>query len=115
MAIETSLRPVARKIAEAVAAFTSSQGMTRGDYALAGAWDERTGGIRLVIGTDFKIDERQWYVGILRELSKTFADHPWITMNIGLVVENVRNLDDVYLHFPGGEDEVDLTEMLERS
>ncbi len=115
MAIKTSLRPVARKIAKAVEAYASSQGMARGDFALAGAWDERTGGIRLVFGTDRTINERQWYAGILQELRQSFADHPWITMNIGLVVENVQNLDDVYLHFPGGEDEVDLTELLERS
>jgi hypothetical protein len=115
MAIKTSLRPIARKIAEAVEAYASSQGMAGDDYALVGAWDERTDGIRLVFGTDRKIDERQWYAGILQEIRQSFADRPWITMNIGLVVENVQNLDDVYLHFPGGEDEVDLTELLERS
>lgn len=115
MAIKTSLRPIARKIAEAVEAYASSQGMPRSDYALVGAWDEKTDGIRLVFGTDCKIDERQWYSGILQAIRQSFADHPWITRNIGLVVENVQNLDDVYLHFPGGEDEVDLTELLERS
>lgn len=115
MAIQTSLRPIARKIAEAVEAYASSRGMARDDYALVGAWDERTDGIRLVFGTDRKIDERQWYAGILQEIRRTFADHPWITMNISFVVENVQNLDDVYLHFPSGEDEVDLTELLERS
>ena len=35
--------------------------------------------------------------------------------NIGLVVENVENLDEVYLHFSGSEDETDLTELLERT
>jgi hypothetical protein len=35
--------------------------------------------------------------------------------NIGLIVENVENLDEVYLHFSGGENESDLTELLERT
>jgi hypothetical protein len=41
--------------------------------------------------------------------------HPWIMRNIGLVVENVENLDDVYRHFPSDDDEFDLTDMLELS
>jgi hypothetical protein len=115
MASKTSLRLIAKKIAEAVQTYAMSQGMPRSEYALLGASDEKTDRIRLVFGSVRTIDERHWYAGILQELRKTFADYPWITMNIGLVVENVQNLDDVYRHFPGDDDEVDLTEMLERS
>jgi hypothetical protein len=115
MALKTSLRPIARKIAEAVEVYASSQGVPRSDYALIGTWDEKTDRIRLIFGTDRRIDERQWYSGILQAIRQSFLEHPWITRNIGLVVENVQNLDEVYLHFPSGEDETDLTELLERS
>ena len=36
-------------------------------------------------------------------------------MNIGLVIENVQSLDDVYRQFSTDDDEFDLTEMFERS
>jgi hypothetical protein len=113
MALKTSLRPIARKIAEAVKSYASSQGWAKDDYVLAGTWDEKTDRIRLVFGTDRQIDERQWYSGILQAIRRTFADNPWIIRNIGLVVENVQNLDQVYIHFPSDDDEVDLTDILE--
>jgi hypothetical protein len=115
VAIKTPLRPVARRIAQAVRSFATSQGLVDGDYALAGSWDEKTGRISLVFGADRPIDEKLWYAGILESLRKTFADHPSVVMHIGLVVENVRSLDDVYLRFPSDEDEDDLTDLLERS
>ena len=113
MALKTSLRPIARKIAEAVDSYASSQGWAKDDYALVGTWDEKTDRIRLVVGTDRQIDERQWYSGIVQAIRRSFSDSPWVTRNIGLVVENVQNLDQVYLHFPSDDDEVDLTDMLE--
>jgi hypothetical protein len=69
----------------------------------------------LIFGTDRQVDERQWYAGIIQAIRRSFKDSPWITSNIGLVVENVQNLDDVYRHFPSDDDEFDLTDMLEPS
>jgi hypothetical protein len=115
MAIQTALRPVARRIAEPDRTFASSQGVPREDYNLLGAWDERTDHIRLFLGTTRQIEGRQWHAGIHQVLRQAFSDHPWIPMNIGLVVRNVRNLDDVYYNFPLAEDENDLTDLLERS
>jgi len=115
MALKTSLTPVARKIAEAVDAFASSQGWARDEYALVGTWDEKTGRISLILGTDRQIDERQWYSGLVQAIRRAFSEQPWITRNIGLVVENVQNLDEVYLHFSSEDDEFDLTELLDRS
>jgi hypothetical protein len=115
MAIKTSLRPIIRRIAEAIESYATAQGLARNDYALAGTWDQKTNRISLVFGTDRRIDERQWYAGILQSIRQSFSDQPWITRNIGLVVENVENLDEVYLHFSGSEDESDLTELLERT
>jgi hypothetical protein len=115
MAIQTALRPIARKIAESVRAFATSQGVSREDYVLVGAWDQRTDHIRLHLGTAPQIDGRQWHAGIHRALRQTFASHPWIPMNISVVIENVPDLDDVYLRFPLSENEEDLTDLLERS
>jgi hypothetical protein len=116
MAIKTSVRPIARRIAEAVKLYLSSQGVPRSEYALVGAWDQKTDHIRLVLGTTHRnIDERRWYADILQALRQAFSDHPSIVMYIGLVVQNVRDLDDLYLRFPLSEDEEDLTELLERS
>ncbi len=115
MAIKTSLRPIIRRIAEAIEDYAKDEGFSRGDYALAGTWDEKTDRISLVFGTDRGIDERRWYVGILQAIRQSLSDHPWMVRNIGLVVENVENLDEVYLHFSGGENETDLTELLERT
>jgi len=110
-----ALRPIIKRIAEAIEAYAVAEGFSKSDYALAGTWDQKTNRISLVFGTDHRIDERQWYAGILQSIRQSFSDQPWITRNIGLVVENVENLDEVYLHFSGGEDESDLTELLERT
>jgi hypothetical protein len=115
MARETPLRPIAREIARAVESYALSQGWARDDYALVGTWDEKTDRIWLVLGTDRQIDERAWYSGILQAIRRSFSKNPSITSNIGLVVENVQNLDDVYLQFRGSENETDMTEMLEAS
>ena len=56
MALKTSLRPIAKKIAEAVNSYASSQGWANVDYALVGTWDEKTDRIRLVFGTNRQID-----------------------------------------------------------
>ena len=115
MALKTSLRPIARKIAKAVESYAVAQGWAKDDYVLVGTWDERTDRIRLVFGTDRRIDDRQWYAGIFQSIRQSFSDSPWVTKNIGLVVENVQNLDQVYLHFPSDDDELDLTDMLHAS
>jgi hypothetical protein len=115
MAIETSLRPVARRIAQAIEDYAAAQGWQRGDYALSGSWNERTGRISLILGTARRVDERKWYSGLIQAIRQAFADQPWLTRNIGLVVENVQNLDEVYLESPGDDHEIDLSELLERS
>lgn len=114
MALKTSLRPLAKKIAEAVKKYAERQGFQTGDYALVGTWDERTDRISLVFGTNRQIDDRQWYSGIIQEIRKVFPRSPSITTNIGLVVEKVQSLDEVYYHFSGSEGETDLTEFLEQ-
>ena len=115
MALKTSLSPVVKKIAAAVQELAASRGCPRDDYVLVGSWDRKTDRIRLVFGTDCKIDEREWYAGIFESLQHAFSGEPWLTRNIGLVVENVQSLDDVYGHFSTDDDEFDLTEMIERS
>lgn len=114
MAIKTSLRPFAHRIARAVESYASSQGLAKSDYALAGTWNERTGRISLNFGTVCRIDERQWYAGILQSLRQAFSDQLWVVMYIGLVVEKVHSLDEVYLRLPLGDDEEDVSELLER-
>jgi hypothetical protein len=115
MAIQTSLRPIARRIAESVKAFATSQGVPEEGYALVGAWDRRTDHIRLLLGTDHQIDKRRWYIGIQQALRQAFVDYPWIPKNIGLVIERVAKLESVYFQFLLAEDEEDLTDLLERS
>jgi hypothetical protein len=114
VAIKAPLIPFIRTIAEAIDKYASEQGLAKSDYALVGTLDEKTDRISLIFGTDRQIDERQWYSGILRAIREALADYSWMTRNIGLVVENVRYLDEVYLESPGGDDEVELTELLER-
>src|SRR5208337_2896212 len=115
MASKTSLRPAIQKIAEAVYNYATTQGFAKNDYALAGTFDPNSDRVSLFFGTDRQIDEREWYAGILQEIRKSFSDYLWMIRNIGLVVEHVNNLDEVYLHFASAEDERDLNELLERS
>jgi hypothetical protein len=115
MALKTSLRPIVRKITEAIAGFAASQGLSKDDYALVGTWDEKTDRISLVFGADRLIDEQQWYSGIFEAIRQAFATEPWRMRDIGLVVENVQILDDVYRQFSVDDDRYDVTDLIERS
>lgn len=115
MALKSSLRLVVQRISEAVKRYASAQGWRKDDYALVGTFAEKSDRISLTLGTARQVDERQWYAGILQEIRKSFPEYPQITMHIGLVVRNVANLDEVYLDALVGEDEIDITEQLDRS
>jgi hypothetical protein len=115
MALKPSLRFVAKRIAEAVERSAQGQGLAQGDYALAGTYDEKSDRISLTLGTDRKIDDRRWYADTLQEIRRAFPEAPQITMQIGIVVQKVTNLDEVYLNSMAAEDEFDLTLLLERS
>jgi hypothetical protein len=115
MALKTSLRPIARRISEAVESYATSQGLSRGDYALVGSFDEKTGRISLTLGTGRQVDERRWYADILQAIRRSFPGDPQVTMHIGLVIQRVQDLDEIYANALAGDDEVDLTELLERT
>jgi hypothetical protein len=115
MAIKSSLSLIARRISQAVRASTAAQGLAPGDFALVGSFDERTDRISLTLGTDRQVDERRLYSDTFLQIRRLFPEFPQITMHVGLVIRSVQNLDEVYLDFNGAEDELDLTEMLERA
>src|SRR4051794_31664792 len=112
MAFKSSLRLVARRIAEAVKISAGDQGGSPGSYALVGSFDNNTDRISLTFGTDAQIDERRLYAETFSEIRRRFPAYPQITMQIGLVIRRVKNLDETYLDLAGAEDEVDLTELL---
>lgn len=114
MANKTSLRPIARRISKAVETVAQAEGLPSNDYALVGTYDEKTERISLTVGTDRPIDERRWYERILQEIRRQFPEAPEITMYIGLVIRRVTNLDEVYWDSYVGENEIDMTELLER-
>jgi hypothetical protein len=114
MALKTSLRLIAKRIANAVKSYASNEGLPREGYALIGTFNEKTDQISLTFGTDRDIDERRWYAGILQEIRRSFPEYPQMTMFIGLVIRKVRNLDEIYMNTFAGEDEIDLTELFER-
>jgi hypothetical protein len=113
MAIKTSLRPIARRISDAVRDYAASNGWVPGDYALTGAFNERNDRISLVLATDRKIDEHQWYIGLLGAIRAAFPEYPQMVMHIGLVVKNVSSLDEAYAWPYLDEEEADLTELFD--
>jgi hypothetical protein len=115
MALKSALTFVTRRISKAVEGAAAKQGLARSDYALVGSLDERTDRISLTLGTDHPIDDHRLYADTFAEIRRMFPDQPHITMQIGLVIRKVRNLDAVYLDNAFAEDELDLTELLERA
>jgi hypothetical protein len=115
MALKSALSFMTRKISKAVEEAAAKQSLARSDYALVGSLDERTDRISLTLGTDHPIDDRRLYADIFAGVRRMFPDQPHITMQIGLVIRKVRNLDEVYLDNVFADDELDLTELLERA
>ncbi|MBV8233774.1 MAG: hypothetical protein JO329_27665 [Planctomycetaceae bacterium] len=114
MALKTSLRLIAKRIANAVKAYASNEGLPRGEYDLIRTYDNKNDQISLTFGTVRDIDERRWYAGILQEIRRSFPEYPQMTMFIGLVIREVRNPDEIYTNALVGEDEIDLTELFDR-
>lgn len=117
MAVKAPMRPVLGRISREIVDYTRAQGLDRSEFALVGAWDERTDRISLVLGTTRPVDGSRWYADILARLRKSFEDvgQPWATWNIGLVIRRVRDLDRVYLEFRTSDEEEDVTGLLESS
>lgn len=112
MALKTSLKSVVERISAVIRAFVGGQGWDQDDFAIAGAFDRRTGQISLVVGTDRPFDEMHWYAEIRRKLRDEFGSTSSVAQMIVLVVRRVRSLDEVYGELMFNEDEVDLIELL---
>jgi hypothetical protein len=115
MAIKTSLRPITRKISEAVRSYAQKQGLRPDEYALVGTFDERTDRIFLTFATTKAIDRLAWFSGLREEIRRAFPSFPEILMFISLVIETVSSLDEAYCRGSFGEDDIDLTDLLERA
>ena len=115
MAVKTSLRIIAKTIAKAVREYATRRGMPPDDYILLGTHDENTDRIRLTFGTTQKIDELEWYSGLLEEIRLAFPDFPHIVLYVGIVIKVVDNLNDLYGYSSlNGDEMTDLSEYFER-
>jgi hypothetical protein len=113
MADTFPLRLVTRRLKQAIAAYVqNSQGIPPDDYAVVGAYDERTGQIRLIVGTDHKIDDRAWHREILQKIREAFPEYPQIAMDVTLVIRKVSNIAEIYAEPGPCEGEIDLTDRL---
>jgi hypothetical protein len=115
MAIKAYVRPKLKRIAREIAAFAASRGLKRSQFALVGAWRERTGRISLVLGTTAGVDHSDWYSEILARLRESFteAGDPYATWDVGLVIREIEDEDRLYSDFRVNDDEEDVTELLE--
>jgi hypothetical protein len=117
VAITSSLRIIAKRIAQAVRLATLNLGITSDHYLLIGSYDEESGRISLTAGVDCPVDKSLLFAAIIRELRQEFSDSPGFVMQIGLVIRKVSKLDDVYyqdsLGSLNGDEELDLTDMLQ--
>jgi|GEM_PF-1464403 len=115
MAVKAPMRPTLRRVSRVIADYARAHGLDRSEFALVGSCNERTDRISLILGTTRSIDEPRWYSEILENLRKDFEEigRPWVTWNIGLVFRRVDDLERIYLNFLIGDDEEDVTGLLE--
>lgn len=112
MAVRTSLKYLAKRLGDAIRTFAAGQGWDQDDIAIAGTFDEQAERFYLHVGSDRKIDERQWHSGIRRAIRGEFEDFPSITSKLVLVVRNVDKPERIYYEMIVGEGEIDITELL---
>ena len=109
MALKSSLSLITRRIGGAVKTAAARFSLLPDEYALAGTFDDHSDRISLTIGTDRSIDDRGLYSAVLDEIERSLPEIPHINDHIGIVIRNVRNLDDIYLEAIGEGDELDLS------
>lgn len=115
MAVKAPMRPTLGRISRVIADYARAQGLDRSEFALVGSCNDRTDRISLVLGTTRPLDELRWYSEILENLRRDFEEigRPWVAWNIGLVFRRVDDLERVYLDFLIGDDDEDVTGLLE--
>ena len=112
MAVRTSLKYLAKRIGGAVRSFAAGAGWDGHDIAIAGTFDEETERFYIQVGSDRRIDERQWHAGIMNAIRGEFVDFPSITSKLVLVVRNVDKPERIYYEMIVGEGDIDITELL---
>ena len=113
MAVKTPLRPIARRISGVIRAFAAGRGWDQDELAIAGTFDELTERITLYVGSERLIDEKSWNIEIRGALRGEFEDFPGVVDRIGLIVRHVEHLGRIYRDLRLGDDEIDMTELLE--
>ena len=112
MALRTSLTWIKRRFAKAIRQLAERELWSRNRYEFTGTFDENSGRFYLVFGTNYPTDEIDFYSKIKTALRAAFPDDPWVITNIGLVIEHVEDLEQVYRNLRVSEDDTDLGDLL---
>jgi hypothetical protein len=115
MARSTSMTTLLRRIGDVIGDYArESLGLLPGDFALVGTLDTNTNRVYLNFGTDRSIEKKSVYAGILQAIRQAFPHYPEVLRHINLVILQVQSLDEVYAQLIVAEDEVDISDLLER-
>jgi hypothetical protein len=115
MARSTSMTTFVRRIGDVIGEYaTGTLGLLPGEFAIVGTLDTNTNRLYLNVGITRAIDRRMIFAGILQDIRNAFPGSPEILSHINLVVRHLDNLDEAYDQLIVAEDEVDISELLER-
>ncbi|MGE3820956.1 MAG: hypothetical protein AB7I30_16200 [Isosphaeraceae bacterium] len=109
MALKTSLRSLAKRIALAVQAAVrrESEALTK-KYRLFGTYEAESDHISLVLQILGDVDDLRLYTAVFEELRRAFPHDPFIPNSVGLVIRHVSNEDEMgaFAYWPEAEEDI---------
>jgi hypothetical protein len=115
MARSTSMTNLVRRIGDVIGEYaTGTLGLHSDEFAIVGTLDTNTNRVYLNFGVTRAIDKKLIFGGILQEIRNAFPGSPEVLSHINLVVRHLESLDEAYAHLIVAEDEVDISDLLER-
>jgi len=115
MARSTSMTTLVPRFGDVIGEYaTGTLGLLPGEFALVGTLDTNTNRLYLNFMITRAIDKELIFGGILQEIRNAFPGSPEVLSHINLVVRHLESLDEAYAHLIVAEDEVDISDLLER-
>ena len=111
MAVTTALSRNVRKIGAAIRKYAASVGVDQDHVAIAGVLARNNERIYVDVGVDRPIDQHAWYIGIQEALASELGSIPSF-VQLGIVIQQVADLNTFYDEIPVGDDDLDLTDWL---
>lgn len=112
MAVNSTLKPIAREIVSAAQKAAQNQRVTPDAFVLWGSLNEDVGHIRVTFRTTKEIDDNQLYKDFFDEIRRLHPNDPSAVRQLGLIIRHGVDETELDAWPYYNADEVDISDLL---